>query len=190
MKFLEKLMLYNILMANIFIKANESNQNVLNYLESYIRKLTVHNVSIFEKNADICINLTNTEESLPYGLSFNSINLIEVFYQKIQEEFSFNDLKIRPLQKMKIASVQYDEMFECPTLTFSTTKNGRTVDEELFGTLLGQAIVKTFDESASFEKYSVKDKKDSTAKRSQDKTFSDRKFIQEPTSNSRLLFKK
>ena len=44
-------------MAKVFVKHDGSLPELAGYIEQYIRQLTVHNLAVHEKNADLCINL-------------------------------------------------------------------------------------------------------------------------------------
>lgn len=189
MKCLKKFLRYNISMAKIYIKSDENSSLVAEFLEKYIRQSTSHNLSVKEENADFCVSLTIPEypaEERFYSYLYNNIDGMEDLGNKINYQCSKADIKTRQVSKRSIPRDQYDIDFKCPTLTISLTNDSKEIDEEIYALVIGQGIVSYLNPGTVFDTFSVKDK----VKKPGDKNFVNRKFIQESTSNTKLLFKK
>jgi len=173
-------------MANIFIKYDELSETTGKILQTYIRNMTVHNVSVKEQNADFCISLkipAYPAEERFNAYYYNNQEGLEELCSKIYYQCSKAEVKTRPLSKKSMPREQYDEQFKCPTLVINLTNDSREFDEEIYATIIGQGIVSYLNPGTVFDTFSSK-------KKSGEKRFIDRKFVQEPTSNSKLLFKK
>lgn len=190
---LKKFLRYNrYTMANVFIKSDEKAEYIAELLRTYIRMGTVHNISVHEKNADFCISMSIPPYPASNGLkayTYNNNHDLEALSSKIFYQFEKAGLLTTESIKMSIPREEYDKQFVVQTIVLELTNDQREIDEETFAVAIGQAIVYHFDPSATFETFSSK-KKDKTVKRPQDKRYTDRKFVGEPTSNSKLLFKK
>jgi hypothetical protein len=176
-------------MANIFIKYDDNSELVGKILEAYIRRMTVHNMSVKEENADFCISLKipeYPEEELLNSYFYNNVENMEDLSDKIYYQCSKAEIKTRPVKKRSMPKEQYDEEFKCPTLVINLTNDSKEIDEEVYALVIGQGIVSHLNPGTVFDTFSVKDK----IKRPGDKSFVNRKFIKEPTSNAKLLFKK
>lgn len=173
-------------MANIFIKYDELSETTGKILETYIRNMTVHNVSVKEQNADFCISLNVTKypsEERFNAFSYNNQTEMEEICSKIYYQCSKAQVATRTLSKRSVPREQYEEMFKVPTLVINLTNDSKEFDEEMYATIIGQGIVSHLNPGTVFDTFSPK-------KKSGEKRFIDRKFVQEPTSNSKLLFKK
>jgi hypothetical protein len=176
-------------MANIFIKYDENSETVGKILETYVRKMTVHNLSVKEKNADFCVYL----QIPPYPAEqrfnahyYNNQNNLEDLCNKIYYQCSKADIKTRPLSKKSMPREKYELSFLTPTLVINLTNDITEFDEEVYALVIGQGIVSHLSPGTVFDTFSEKDK----IKKSGEKRYIDRKFINEPTGNSKLLFKK
>ena len=188
-KFVKKFLRYNIDMAKIYLKSDENSKLVLEFLQTYIRQNTPHNLTVHESNADFCVNLTipeYPEEERFYSYLYNNVEGMEELGNRISYQCSKADIKTRQVSKRSIPRDQYDIDFKCPTLTISLTNDSKEIDEEIYALVIGQGIVSYLNPSAVFDTFSVKDK----VKKPGEKGFVNRKFIQEPTNNTKLLFKK
>ena len=189
MKSLEQFLRYNICMAKIFIKSDKDSELVKDFLKKYIRQETPHNLSVHEQNADVCISLFIPEypaEERFNAYFYNNVEGMEDLANKIYYQCSKADIKTRPVSKRSIPREEYYLDFKCPTLIINLTNDSKEIDEEVYALVIGQGIVSYFNPGAVFDTFSVKDK----IKKPGDKSFVNRKYIQEPTSNTRLLFKK
>jgi len=188
-KFSEQFLRYNIHMAKIYIKSDEDSSLVKDFLEKYIRQNTHHNLSVHEGNADICISLFIPEypaEQRFNAYFYNNAENMQELADRIYYQCSKAEIKTRPVSKKSMPRDQYDIDFKCPTLSINLTNDSVEIDEEVYALVIGQGIVSHFSPGTVFDTFSVKDK----IKKPGDKSFVNRKYIQEPTSNSRLLFKK
>lgn len=173
-------------MANIYIKYDELSKNTGLILQTYIRNATVHNVSVKEENADFCISLKVTpypSEEKFNAYSYNNQTMMEELCSKIYYQCSKAEVKTKPLAKRSMPKEQYDKEFKVPTLVINLTNDSKEFDEEIYAIVIGQGIVSLLNPGTVFDTFSPK-------KKSGEKRFIDRKFNQEPTSNSKLLFKK
>jgi hypothetical protein len=176
-------------MANIYIKSDEDSSLVKDFLEKYIRQNTHHNLSVYEGNADICISLFIPEypaEQRFNAYFYNNAENMQELSDRIYYQCSKAEIKTRPVSKKSMPRDQYEIDFKCPTLNINLTNDSVEIDEEVYALVIGQGIVSHFSPGTVFDTFSVKDK----IKKPGDKSFVNRKYIQEPTSNSRLLFKK
>ena len=189
MKSLEQFLRYNIYMAKIFIKSDENSEPVKDFLKKYIRQETVHNLSVHEQNANVCISLFIPEypEEQRFNVSFyNNAENMQELADRIYYQCSKAEIKTRPVSKKSMPRDEYEIDFKCPTLIINLTNDSIEIDEEVYALVIGQGIVSHFNPGATFDTFSVKDK----IKKPGDKSFVNRKYIQEPTNNSRILFKK
>jgi hypothetical protein len=189
MKSLEQFLRYNIYMAKIFIKSDKDSEPVKNFLKKYIRQETVHNLSVHEQNADLCISLIIPEypaEQRFNAYFYNNAENMEELSDRIYYQCSKAEIKTRPVSKKSMPRDEYEIEFKCPTLVINLTNDSVEIDEEVYALVIGQGIVSHFNPGAVFDTFSVKDK----IKKPGDKSFVNRKYIQEPTSNTKFLFKK
>jgi len=174
-------------MAKLFIKSDEDSNLVKEFLKQYIRQETVHNISVHEANADICISLVireYPEEEKLQAYFYNNTEGLEDLADKIYYQCLKADIKTRTLAKRSMPRDEYEIDFKCPTLIISLTNDSKEIDEEIYALAIGQGIVSKFKPGTVFDTFSVKDR----VKKPGNGKAVDRKFIQEPTSNSRLLF--
>lgn len=189
MKSLEQFLRYNICMANIFIKSDKDSELVKDFLKKYIRQETVHNLSVHEQNADICISLFIPEYPAEQRLNayfYNNAENMQELSDRIYYQCSKAEIKTRPVSKKSMPREEYEIDFKCPTLCVNLTNDSIEIDEEVYALVIGQGIVSYFNPGATFNTFSVKDK----IKKPGDKSFVDRKHIQESTNNYKILFKK
>lgn len=176
-------------MANIFIKYDQLSETTGKILQTYIRNMTVHNLSVKESNADFCISLKISEHPAEERLNayyYNNQEGLENICSKIYYQFQKAEIKTRPLSKKSMPREEYDKEFKCPTLVINLTNDSKEFDEEVYAIAIGQGIVSYLNPGTVFDTFSEKGK----IKKPGEKRFIDRKFINEPTSNSKLLFKK
>ena len=185
----KKLLRYNICMANIFIKSDQNSELVKDFLKKYIRQETVHNLSVHEQNADFCISLVIREypaEEKFQAYFYNGSEMLEQLADKIYYQCLKAEIKTRTLSKKSMPREEYEIDFKCPTLIISLTNDSKDFDDEIYALVIGQGIVSMLNPGTVFDTFSIKDK----VKKPGDKNFVNRKFIQQSTSNSKLLFKK
>jgi hypothetical protein len=176
-------------MAKVYIKSDEDSALVKDFLEKYIRQNTSHNLAVHEENADMCVSLFIPEYPAEERLNayfYNNAENMEDLANRIYYQCSKADIKTRPVSKRSMPRDQYEIDFKCPTLIVNLTNDSKEIDEEVYALAIGQGIVSHFNPGTVFDTFSVKDK----IKKPGDKSFVNRKYIQEPTSNARLLFKK
>jgi hypothetical protein len=176
-------------MAKVYIKNDENSELVAEFLKKYIRQETVHNLSVHESNADFCISLKIPEfpaDSRLNAYTYNNVENMEELASKIYYQCSKAEIKVRELKKKSMPKDQYDIDFKCPTLTINLTNDSIEIDEEVYAIVIGQGIVSYLNPGTVFDTFSVKDK----IKKPGDKSFVNRKYVQQPTNNTKLLFKK
>jgi len=176
-------------MAKVYIKSDEDSDLVKDFLKKYIRQNTHHNLSVHEKNADLCISLFTPEypaEQRFTAYLYNNDESMEELANKIYYQCSKADIKTKTISKRSIPRDQYEIDFKCPTLCINLTNGSVEIDEEVYALVIGQGLVSYFSPGTVFDTFSVKDK----IKKPGDKSFVNRKYIQESTNNSKLLFKK
>ena len=187
-KLVKKFLRYNISMAKIYIKSDEYSEPVKTFLKKYIRQNTPHNLAVHEQNADICITLLIPEypaEELFNAYLYNNDQNMQELADRIYYQCSKAEIKTRPVSKKSMPREEYEIDYKCPTLSINLTNDSVEIDEEVYALVIGQGIVSYFNPGAVFDTFSVKDK----IKKPGDKSFVNRKYIQEPTNNSRMLFK-
>jgi hypothetical protein len=188
-KFVKKFLRYNICMAKIYIKNDEDSRLVKDFLKKYIRQETVHNLAVHEQNADICISLFIPEypaEEKFNAYFYNNTENMQELADKIYYQCSKAEIKTRPVAKRSIPRDQYEIDFKCPTLGINLTNDSKEIDDEIYALVIGQGIVSYFSPGTVFDTFSVKDK----IKKPGDKSFTNKKYIQESTNNYKILFKK
>jgi hypothetical protein len=188
-KYSEKFLRYNICMAKLFIKSDEYSEPVKTFLKKYIRQNTPYNLAVHEQNADICISLFTPESPADQRFNayfYNNVEGMEDLANKIYYQCSKADIKTKAVSKRSMPKEEYDLDFKCPTLVINLTNDLIEIDEEVYALVIGQGIVSYLNPGTIFDTFSVKDK----IKKPGDKSFVNRKYIQEPTSNAKLLFKK
>jgi hypothetical protein len=176
-------------MAKIHIKSDKDSEPVKDFLKKYIRQETPHNLSVHEQNADICISLFISEypaEQRFNAYFYNNADNMQELSDRIYYQCLKAEIKTRPVSKKSIPRDEYEIDFKCPTLCINLTNDSIEIDEEVYALVIGQGIVSYFSPGTIFDTFSVKDK----VKKPGDKNFVNRKFIQQPTNNSKLLFKK
>lgn len=176
-------------MAKLFIKSDEYSEPVKTFLKKYIRQNTPYNLAVHEQNADFCISLFIPEYPAEERLNthiFNNVEGMEDLANKIYYQCSKAEIKTRPVTKQSISREEYESYFKCPTLVINLTNDSKEIDEEVYALVIGQGIVSYLNPGTVFDTFSVKDK----IKKPGDKSFVNRKYIQEPTNNTKLLFKK
>jgi hypothetical protein len=188
-KLVKKFLRYNICMAKIYIKSDEYSEPVKTFLKRYIRQSTPHNLAVHEQNADVCISLLIPEypaEELFNAYLYNNDQNMQELGDRIYYQCSKAEIKTMPLAKRSMPREEYDMNFKCPTLNINLTNDSKEIDEEVYALVIGQGIVSYFSPGTVFNTFSVKDK----IKKPGDKSFVNRKYIQESTNNSKILFKK
>jgi hypothetical protein len=188
-KYSEKFLRYNICMAKLFIKSDEYSEPVKDFLKKYIRQNTPYNLAVHQQNADICISLFTPEypaEQRFNAYFYNNVEGMEDLANKIYYQCSKADIRTKAVSKRSMPKEEYDLDFKCPTLVINLTNDSIEIDEEVYALVIGQGIVSYLNPGTIFDTFSVKDK----IKKPGDKNFVNRKFIQESTNNTKLLFKK
>jgi hypothetical protein len=188
-KYLKQFLRYNIYMAKVFIKSDYYSEPVRDYLKKYIRQETVHNLSVHEQNADICISLFIPEypaEQRFNAYFYNNTENMQELADKIYYQCAKADIKTRPVAKRSMPREEYDLDFKCPTLAINLTNDSIEIDEEVYALVIGQGIVSHFAPGTVFDTFSVKDK----IKKPGEKSSTNRRYIQESTNNSKILFRK
>jgi len=176
-------------MAKIHIKSDEYSSLVKEFLEKYIRQETPYNLTVHESNADFCVSLFTPEypaEQRFFAYIYNNDEAMEELASKIYYQCSKAEIRVNKLSKRSMPRDEYEIDFKCPTLCINLTNDSVEIDEEVYALAIGQGIVSYLNPGTVFDTFSVKDK----IKKPGDKSFVNRKYVQQPTNNSKLLFKK
>jgi len=170
-------------MAKIYISSIDELNDLAKYIEDFLKKNSGHRKALFQEQADFTLNLGKERQ---LGSKEPTIYIYD------DNEFIYNiGFSIAKNFRDNIINCSYPKNngsgTEFLTLTINVCRENNSIDQAKFGRIIGEAIVKFFNpEYEDILKY----QKESTIKASQDKTYYDRSFSQNATSNSSLIFKK
>jgi len=170
-------------MTKIYISSTEELSDLVKSIEDFLKKNSGHRKALFQEQADFTLNL-GKERQLgskdPIIYIYNENELISNIGKSITKNFRDNLINCSYPQNNGGES-------EFLTLTINVCRQNDSIDQIKYGTIIGEAIVKFFN--PEYEEI-LKHQKESEVKASKDKTYYDRSFNQNSTSNSSLIFKK
>jgi hypothetical protein len=169
-------------MAKIFL-ISDNLDLCLTTIENFIKKNSGHRKALFQNQADITIELTWDSalgDKNPSMIIFEDNELVSNIGKSIADSFRLQLIN-SGYPKKSGGSREY------PTLVLKVSKLNNPIDEVQYGNIIGEAIVKYLDpEYNKIKEY----QSEPTIKASKDKTYYDRAFNQNSTSNASLIFKK
>jgi hypothetical protein len=170
-------------MAKIYISSTDELSDLARHIEDFLKKNSGHRKALFQDQADFTLNL-GKERQLggkdPIIYIYNDNEFISNIGKCITKNFRDNIINCSYPQNNGGGG-------EFLTLTINVCRQNDSIDQIKFGNIIGEGIVKFFN--PEYEDI-LKHQKESTIKASQDKTYYDRSFRQNATSNSSLIFKK
>jgi hypothetical protein len=170
-------------MAKIYISSTDELKDLSKHIEDFLKKNSGHRKALFQDQADFTLNL-GKERLLgskdPVIYIYDENELISNIGMSITKNFKDN-----------LINCSYPknngDTTEFLTVTVNVCREDKSVDQAKFGSIIGEAIVKFFN--PEYEDI-LNHQKESGIKLSKDKTYYDRSFNQNATSNSSLIFKK
>jgi hypothetical protein len=170
-------------MAKIFISALEELNPLAISIEDFLKRHSGHRKALFQPQADLTLEL-GKERQLgskdPVVYIYDDSEFVSNIGKSITENFR-NNLINSSYPQNNGSSKEY------LTLTINVCRQNDTVDQDKYGKIIGEAIVKFFN--PEYEEI-LKHQSEPTNKASKDKTYYDRAFNQGSTSNASLIFKK
>lgn len=170
-------------MAKIFISVENGLEGIKSSLENFLKKNSGHRVSLFQNQADFTLHIQKDTALGFKGVSlgiYDDNELINNIGIKITDEFKKNLIDSSYPKKL-------NGQVEFTTLVFKACRLNDEVDQDKYGKLIAEAIVKFFN--PEYEEI-LNSQNSSDRKAAKDKTYYDRAFTQNSTSNSSLIFKK
>jgi len=170
-------------MAKIFITVDNGLEGIKSSIENFLKKNSGHRIALFQNQADFTIHIQKDT-----ALGFKGVGL---YIYDNNETINNLGRKITDTFKSNLIDSNYPKKIngevEFPTLVFKACRLNDEVNQEQYGTLVAEAIIKFFN--PEYEEI-LKHQQESERKSSKDKTYYDRAFGQNATSNSSLIFKK
>ena len=167
-------------MAKIFINHSEELKDFALGINNFLRKNSGHRMAIYEDQADLQIILTQDWAGGSKGLDI-------LVYDDNQDIMNLGNTIVELFKSEGILS-QYPKKGQGeankPTLVVRVARVSETVDTPKWSSLVAEGIVRFYNPEF------VKFQEEPTVKRSEDKTYYDRAFNQNATSNASLIFKK
>jgi ribosomal protein S10 len=170
-------------MAKIYISFDSEFADVADRIEKYLRKNSGHRRALYEEQSDFTIHLSSNwaagDEKLTPLLSDNNKQLNDIG-KEICKNFEESNIPVN-YPKNKGTKKEY------PTLQLNLGRQNTAFDREQWSELIAEGIIKYFNpDYVQFKK----SQKEPLVKRSQDKTYYDRAFNNNPTNNSSILSRK
>ena len=167
-------------MAKIFINHPEELKDFALGITSFLKKNSGHRMAIYEDQADLKIILTQDWANGSKGL--------DILVYDDNEDIINLGKTITELFKSEGILSQYPKKGQGeankPTLVVRVGRLNETIDTAKWSVLVAEGIVRFYNPEF------IKFQEESTVKRSEDKTYYDRAFNQNATSNASLIFKK
>jgi hypothetical protein len=167
-------------MAKIFINHPEELKDFALGINNFLRKNSGHRMAIYEDQADLQIILTQDWANGSKGLDI-------LVYDDNEDIINLGKTIVELFKSEGILS-QYPKKGQGeankPTLVVRVGRLNETIDTAKWSVLVAEGIVRFYNPEF------IKFQEESTVKRSEDKTYYDRAFNQNATSNASLIFKK
>lgn len=168
-------------MAKIFISYPEHLKNFANIISDTLRKNSGHRPALYQEQSDFTLELSQdwaAGNANPSLLIFSEDTHIQNIGKSIADCFKEEGIESNyPKRKNEIKNF--------PTLTFLAGRTNSEFDEIKWGTLVAKGIIKYFNPEYVQQS---KNEKEPLVKRSQDKSYYDRSFNNNATSNASLIF--
>jgi hypothetical protein len=170
-------------MAKIFISYPKELSNFTKTILDFLRKNSGHRLALYQQQSDFTIEFIRDwaggEDSLDMFV-FNDEKIVNELGKHIINNFKLNQIKSNYPKKKK-------DLKEFNTLQIRVGRENQNIDFEFWSNLIAESIVSYFNP----EYISAgKKEKEPLRKKPQDKTYYDRTFNNNATSNSSLIFKK
>jgi hypothetical protein len=167
-------------MAKIFINHSEELKDFALGINNFLRKNSGHRMAIYEDQADLQIILTQDWAGGSKGLDI-------LVYDDNQDIMNLGKTIVELFKNKEILS-QYPKKAQGeankPTLVVRVGRVRQDINTAKWSSLVAEGIVRFYNPEF------VKFQEEPTVKRSEDKTYYDRSFNQNATSNASLIFKK
>ena len=167
-------------MAKIFINHPEELKDFALGINNFLRKNSGHRMAIYEDQADLQIILTQDWANGSKGLDI-------LVYDDNEDIINLGKTIVELFKSEGILS-QYPKKAQGeankPTLVVRVGRLNETIDTAKWSVLVAEGIVRFYNPEF------IKFQEESTVKISEDKTYYDRAFNQNATSNASLIFKK
>jgi hypothetical protein len=170
-------------MAKIFIQPLDGLDVLATTIENFLKKNSGHRKALFQNQADFTLEIcrdTSLGTKFPTMAIFDHNEALIGIGASIAN--SFRSLLIEAGYPKKIAGQR-----EFVTLVIKVGRPNDTIDEVRYGNIIAEAIVKYYDPEYQLI---LNHQADNTIKATNDKTYYDRAFNQNSTSNASLIFKK
>lgn len=170
-------------MAKIFIQPLDGLNVLATTLENFLKKNSGHRKALFQNQADFTLEIcrdTSLGSKVPTMAIFDHNEALIGIGASIAN--SFRALLIEAGYPKKIAGEK-----EFATLVIKVGRPNDLIDEVRYGNIIGEAIVKYYNPEYELI---LNHQADNTIKATNDKTYYDRAFNQNSTSNASLIFKK
>lgn len=169
-------------MAKIFISSTEELKPLKDIIENTLKKNSGHRPALYQNTADFTIDLTQDWAGGSKGLDpliHSNDYHISNMAKTITEIFKENAIQSQYPKRAKEEKKDF--------LTLRVARVNHPIDIEFWGELIAMGIIKYFNPDYVSQ---GKNEKEPTVKRSQDKTYYDRSFNNNSTSNASLIFRK
>jgi hypothetical protein len=170
-------------MAKIYISASDNLKGLQDVISNALRKNSGHRPAIYQDHSDFTLELSQDwagGDKNPSLYTFDNNQQMIDIGKSISD--TFNQDKIYASYPKK-----KNEARQHPTILFYAGRINSDFDESIWGQLIARGIIKYFNPEYIQQS---KDEKEPTVKRSSDKSYYDRSFNNNSTSNASLLFKK
>lgn len=168
-------------MAKIFIAGPEKLKPLLDSISDILRKNSGHRISLFQEQADLTLELYFDElggPKDPVVVLFNKDEVAKSIGTYITELFREDNIFCNyPIMSQDSRNFK--------TLGFNVGRVRTELDHNRFANIIAKSIIKYFN-----PEYINTEVTDNTPKTSQNKSYYDRSFNSNSTSNSSLLFGK
>ena len=170
-------------MAKIYISSIEELNPLATVIEDFLKRNSGHRKALFQNQADLTLELGKERQ-------LGSKNPVIYIYDE-QELSSGLGKSITKNFKDNLIECEYPRnnggSKEYTTITINVCRQNDSIDQNKYGTIIGEAIVKYFN--PEYEEI-LKHQQNNERKASKDKTYYDRAFGQNSTNNSSLIFGK
>lgn len=170
-------------MAKFYFSTIDELKPLATVIEDFLKSHSGHRKALFQNQADLTIEL---------GKERQLGSKDPIIYVYDESELAINLGKsITKNFKDNLVNCTYPQnnggSKEYLTLTINVCRQNDTIDQNKYGTIIGEAIVKYFN--PEYEEI-LNHQQNNERKSSKDKTYYDRAFNQNATNNSSLIFGK
>jgi hypothetical protein len=170
-------------MAKIFISHPEELTPLAEFISNFLRKNSGHRSALYQEQSDFTLELTQDwagGNNNPTFFIFEDNDMLQSIGKNTVEIFKAEGIPAEYPKKK-------NEAKNFPTLQIKAGRINHSIDSDKWGEIIAMGIIKYFNP----EYISAgKKEKEPLRKNPQDKTYYDRTFNNNATSNSSILFKK